>query len=133
MKLKKILLLVLVAMVTGVPASAQKGAYSSSNKKAIEMYEKGMQCMYRSDIPGAESHFKQAAKADPKFAEPNIMLGEMYEDKRLDSIACVYYYAAVTANPTFYTMAWFRIGELELRQQHYAAAVEAFIKENLCM
>ena len=119
MKLKKILLLAVVAMMVALPASAQKGAYSSSNKKAIGMYEKGMQCMYRSDIPGAESNFKQAAKADPKFAEPNIMLGEMYEERHLDSMACIYYNAAVAANPTFYTMAWFRIGELELRQQHF--------------
>ena len=113
-------------MLSVTAANAQKKAYSSSNKKAVGMYEKGMQCMYRSDLPGAENHFKQAANADPKFAEPNIMLGEMYEDRHLDSVACIYYNAAVKADPTFYTMAWFRIGELELRQQHYDAAVEAY-------
>lgn len=115
-----------LAMLSVTAANAQKKAYSSSNKKAVGMYEKGMQCMYRSDLPGAENHFKQAANADPKFAEPNIMLGEMYEDRHLDSVACIYYNAAVKADPTFYTMAWFRIGELELRQQHYDAAVEAY-------
>lgn len=113
-------------MLSVTAANAQKKVYSSSNKKAVGMYEKGMQCMYRSDLPGAENHFKQAANADPKFAEPNIMLGEMYEDRHLDSVACIYYNAAVKADPTFYTMAWFRIGELELRQQHYDAAVEAY-------
>lgn len=126
MNIAKTIALSLAALLPLAAANAQKAPYSSSNKKAIGLYEKGMQCMYRSDLPCAENHFKQAAKADPKFAEPNIMLGEMFEEKHLDSIACVYYNAAVQYNPTFYTMAWYRIGELELNQQHYAAAVEAF-------
>lgn len=126
MRYTKLVVLMVLAMLSVTAANAQKKAYSSSNKKAVGLYEKGMQCMYRSDLPSAENHFKQAANADPNFAEPNIMLGEMYEDKHLDSIACIYYNAAVKANPTFYTMAWFRIGELELRQQHYDAAVEAY-------
>lgn len=126
MKHRKLACLIIVATLVLPVANAQKGAYTSTNKKAIGLYEKGMQCMYRSDLPCAENNFKQAAGADPKFAEPNIMLGEMFEDKHLDSMACVYYNAAVQANPTFYTMAWYRLGELELRQQHFAAAVEAY-------
>lgn len=126
MKHRKLACLIIVATLVLPVANAQKGAYTSTNKKAIGLYEKGMQCMYRSDLPCAENNFKQAAGADLKFAEPNIMLGEMFEDKHLDSMACVYYNAAVQANPTFYTMAWYRLGELELRQQHFAAAVEAY-------
>ena len=126
MKHRKLACLIIVATLVLPVANAQKGAYTSTNKKAVGLYEKGMQCMYRSDLPCAENNFKQAAGADLKFAEPNIMLGEMFEDKHLDSMACVYYNAAVQANPTFYTMAWYRLGELELRQQHFAAAVEAY-------
>lgn len=115
----------MAAMVLSMSVIGQRG-YSSTNKKAVGLYEKGMQCMYRSDVSGAERHFKQAAEADPKFAEPNVMLGEMYEERHLDSMACEYYYAAVKANPTFYTMAWLRLGDLELRQKHYGQSVEAY-------
>ena len=66
----------MAAMVLSMSVIGQRG-YSSTNKKAVGLYEKGMQCMYRSDVSGAERHFKQAAEADPKFAEPNVMLGEM--------------------------------------------------------
>ena len=123
---KPFLFFLTAALISITATFAQKQPYTSSNRKAVGLYEKGKQCMDRSDRPCAENHFKQAAKADPKFAEPNIMLGEMFEDAHRDSMACVYYRAAVQATPTFYTMAWLRIGELELRQQHYAAAVEAY-------
>ncbi|MBQ6046556.1 MAG: PD40 domain-containing protein [Bacteroidales bacterium] len=123
--------IVAAAVLTVGSVWGQKG-YSTTNKKAIGMYEKGMQMMYRSDIGGAESQFKAAAKAEPKFAEPNIMLGEMYEEKHLDSLAAMYYQAAVDASPTFYTMAWLRLGECHLRLNHYTEAVAAF-KQFLAM
>lgn len=126
MSSRKTLLLTVVALLAVTPLSAQKGAYTSTNKKAIKHYENGMQCMYRSDRACAENNFKQAANADPTFAEPNVMLGEMFEESHHDSMACVYYRAAVKANPTFYTMAWYRLGELELNQKHYTEAVEAY-------
>lgn len=107
---------------------AQKGVYSSTNKKAVCLYEKGMRCYYSNDISGAENKFKKSVKVDPQFAEPNIMLGELYDERNIDSIACIYYYAAMNANPSYYTIVWYKIGELEFNQKHYTEAMEAYRK-----
>lgn len=111
-----------------VPVFAQKGVYSSTNKKAVCLYEKGMRCYYSDDISGAENKFKKSVKVEPQFAEPYIMLGELYDERNLDSVACTYYYCAMNANPKFYTIVWYKIGELELNQKHYTEAMEAYRK-----
>lgn len=111
-----------------VPVFAQKGVYSSTNKKAVCLYEKGMRCYYSNDISGAENKFKKSVKVDSLFAEPNIMLGELYDERNIDSIACIYYYAAMNANPSYYTIVWYKIGELEFNQKHYTEAMEAYRK-----
>lgn len=123
----KAIALGLLLLIIGANACAQQPkGYSSKDKKAIGLYEKGMQKMYQSDPSGAENFFKQAAKADPTFAEPNIMLGDMYDERHMDVEAIQYYNAAVKANPTFYTLAWLRIGELELKNQHFKEAITAY-------
>ena len=111
-----------------VPVFAQKGVYSSTNKKAVCLYEKGMRCYYSNDISGAENKFKKSVKVDSLFAEPNIMLGELYDERNIDSIACIYYYCAMNANPSYYTIVWYKIGELEFNQKHYTEAMEAYRK-----
>lgn len=124
---KKIVALAFFAIAI-VPVFAQKGVYSSTNKKAVCLYEKGMRCYYSNDISGAENKFKKSVKVDPQFAEPYIMLGELYDERNLDSVACTYYYCAMNANPSYYTIVWYKIGELEFNQKHYTEAMEAYRK-----
>ena len=124
----KKLVIIVFFVIAIVPAFAQNGVYSSTNKKAVSLYEKGMRCYYSDDISGAENKLKKSVKVNPQFAEPNIMLGELYDERNLDSIACIYYYAAMNANPSYYTIVWYKIGELEFNQKHYTEAMEAYRK-----
>lgn len=108
----------------GTPLMAQH--YTSSNSKAVKLFEKGQEALYQSRSSDAIKYFEQAAQLDPSFAEPNIMMAEWYLDVGNRSLAKQYYYAAVKAQPDFYAQAWLWLGQLELEEDRYAEAKTNF-------
>ena len=125
--MKKILryaIVMFVAVWASVPLQAQH--YTTTNSKAIKQFEKGQTYLYQGRTTEAVECFEQAVSADPKFVEANLMLAEWNLDAQHDDRARQYYYAAVKANPEFYTEAWLQLGNLELKQGNNAKAKENY-------
>ncbi|MEO5585662.1 MAG: OmpA family protein [Flavobacteriales bacterium] len=103
-------------------AQAQSSNYTSTDKKAIKLYEKGAECMRLQDWSCAENGLKKAAAADPKFIEPRIYLGEMYEQRSMPKEAMAMYGEVVAINPRFFPPASLHLADLEIAAGDYAGA-----------
>ncbi|RYF86389.1 MAG: tetratricopeptide repeat protein, partial [Chitinophagaceae bacterium] len=60
------------------PLQAQKKELTSSNKKAVQAYEKGLQALNTRQYKNAVSFFEQALKKDKDFAEAYLKMGNAY-------------------------------------------------------
>lgn len=100
--------------------------YTTTNNKAIKLFEKGQQALYQSHPTDAIHLFQQALQQDPNFVEANIILAEWYLDANNPDQAKQHYYAAVHTSPTFFTLAWLQLGQLELNQGNYTQAQANF-------
>ena len=126
--MKRKTIVVFLALLTGCLGSLHSQHYTSSNSKAVKLYEKGRTALYRSNGEEAVKSFKQALEADPSFVECHIMLAEWSLDAGDSNSAKQHYYAATAINETFFTKAWLTIGDLELASGNYDKAGEAYNK-----
>ncbi|MCQ2261860.1 MAG: OmpA family protein [Bacteroidales bacterium] len=122
--MKKLSLIFL--MLFFVPWALFAQQYSSSNSKAIKLFEKGQMSLYQSNSSDAVHCFEKAVELDSNFIEPNIMLAEWYLDTRQPNLAKKYYYAAVAVNPAFFPQAWLELGNLELNERNFEKAKENY-------
>lgn len=114
-----------------VPVLSWGQNYSVSNGKAIKLFEKGQTALYQGNGSSAIHYLEQALEVEPDFIEAKIMLAEWYLDTKNDDMARQYYYSAVNTNPTFFTLAWLQLGELELKDSNFDKAkscYETFLK-----
>lgn len=113
------MLLALVVLGGGAPALAQPTNYTTSDKKAIKLYESGGECLRQRKWSCAESDLKRAAELDPRFIEPRIYLAEMYEERGLSGQAMDYYGQVVAISPRYFTPASLHLAELEFTVGRY--------------
>lgn len=121
---KRLTLIVLLMIASTMVVWAQQ--YSTSDKKAIKLYERGQEALYQSRTVDAVKCFEQAVAADPHFVEANLMLAEWYLDAGQTSLAKDYYYAAVKSNESFFPQAWLQLGNLELQDNNFAKAISNY-------
>lgn len=107
-------------------AQAQPVRYTTTDNKAIKAYEAGAECMRLRKWECAEANLKKAAMADPRFIEPRIYLGEMYEQRDMPQEAITMYREVVAISPSYFPPAALHLAELELRQGDHAAARKHF-------
>jgi len=100
--------------------------YSTSNSKAIKLFEKGQSAFYKGNVQDALRCFEQSLEEDPSFMEANIMLAEWYLDAKQPAKAKYHYYAVVKTDPSFFTQAWLQIGNLELNDDNNEEAKYAY-------
>lgn len=100
--------------------------YSTSNSKAIKLFEKGQSAFYKGNVQEALRSFEQSLEIEPSFMEANIMLAEWYLDAKEPAKAKQHYYAVVNADPSFFTQAWLQIGNLELNDGNNVEAKLAY-------
>jgi tetratricopeptide (TPR) repeat protein len=98
---------------------------SSSNKKAIDAYEKGVQALKDRNIEKAFSEFEEAIERDKLFSEPYFQLGRLYEQNRQFGNAILNYEKAVNAQEkTSVTgIAAQQAGQLYLKKGDYQKAL----------
>lgn len=120
------LLLVVYCLIQLPTVQAQSTKYTTTDKKAIKLYESGAECMRLRKWDCAESGLKKAAAADPRFIEPRIYLGEMYEQRGMSKEAMAMYAEVVAVNPGYFPPATLHLAELELSQGMYAEARKHF-------
>ncbi|MBS1943656.1 MAG: OmpA family protein [Bacteroidetes bacterium] len=100
--------------------------YTTTDKRAIKLYESGADCMRLRKWDCAEGDLKKAAQADPKFIEPRLYLGEMYEERNMAKEAMAVYKEVLAINPSYFPPAALHLAELELAQGLYAEAGKHF-------
>ena len=98
---------------------------SSTNKKALNAYEKGNQFLKERNIEKAFGEFEEAIERDKLFAEPYFQLGRLYEQNRQFGNAILNYEKAVNAQEktSVTEIAAQQVGQLYLRKGDYQKAL----------
>ena len=98
---------------------------SSTNKKAVDAYEKGVQALKDRNIEKAFSEFEEAIERDKLFSEPYFQLGRLYEQNRQFGNAILNYEKAVNAQEktSVTEIAAQQVGQLYLKKGEYKMAL----------
>jgi outer membrane protein OmpA-like peptidoglycan-associated protein len=99
--------------------------FSSTNKKAVDAYEKGVQALKDRNIEKAFSEFEEAIERDKLFSEPYFQLGRLYEQNRQFGNALLNYEKAVNAQEktSVTEIAAQQVGQLYLKKGEYQKAL----------
>jgi outer membrane protein OmpA-like peptidoglycan-associated protein len=99
--------------------------FSSTNKKAVDAYEKGVQALKDRNIEKAFSEFEEAIERDKLFSEPYFQLGRLYEQNRQFGNALLNYEKAVNAQEktSVTEIAAQQVGQLYLKKGDYQKAL----------
>lgn len=145
--MKKILYLILLVFLT-ISCKAQKGSnYTTKSAKAIKAYEKATSYFDKYDDVNALSELESAVKADPKFIEAYLLMGDLYGEKASKSKdmgmfkkdvvtvekAIAAYRKAVEIDPDFFmkTYANLAVNEISIGKYEDAKAdIEYYIKKS---
>ena len=117
--------------------------YTSSDKKAIRLFENGQKALYQGKSDAALNYFEQAVAADEDFLEAHLMLAELWQDVAtsyadLDGNAQApsarvyrekarkHYYAVTDKRRDFFVPAWANLGRLELADGNYDKAIGCY-------
>ena len=106
---------------------------TTHSKKAAKLFNEDEGLYRLQNYMRAENKFKEAIEIDPEFFEAWVMLADLYEQTKRDSMAIVSYHQAVSIDSTFYPAAWFYLGELEYENGLYADAknhLAIYLKKN---
>lgn len=100
-------------------AQAQPGSYTTTDKKAIKLYESGGDCMRQRKWACAQEDLTKAAAQDPAFIEPRILLAETYEqmDKPAEAIAA--WDQVLAISPKYFKSAALHQAELQFTAGKY--------------
>ncbi len=114
-------------------STAQIG-YSSSNKKAIKLFEEGKEAPNKkfdpiTNIPDFKEGIKlmeAAIEKDPNFWEPHVWVGEFYENSRDYDNAIRHYEAALRINPNHSVTGttYFYLGNLQNAVGDYEKSIQ---------
>ncbi len=126
LRIQQILLIIVFFFSISHTTIANAQNYTSDDKKAVKLYEKGQQALYQGRGGEAAECFEQALKIDPAFLEAHLMLAEWNLDAGSKEIATKHYREVVERNESFFTMAWLQLGNLELDNGNWDQAVKDF-------
>jgi outer membrane protein OmpA-like peptidoglycan-associated protein len=115
-----------------LPKTYSQVPLSSTNKKAIDAYEKGVKALQDRNIEMAFSEFEEAIERDKLFAEPYFYLGRLYEQNRQFGNAILNYEKAVNAQEktSVTEIASQQVGQLYLKKGEYQKAL-VFLEKGL--
>lgn len=127
MKSIKFLFIIAGLIVCSLPLSAQK-KYSTESAKAIKLFEEGLRHYDNKRNSEAEERFLKAIKADGKFIEAHIMLGDVYFDMGRAKQAIGLYKKVVEIDDSFFTNTYFQLAQMQMAVGDYDEAVTHFNK-----
>ncbi len=125
--MKKLLILSFsLLIVFCCKAQLPPGEYSSTNKKAISLFENAIKDFQSGKDADALEGALKAIEKDPNFIEPHLLVAEIYETERQIEKAIDEYSKAITINPGFNLSSFYNIGRLEVSIGRYADAKQDF-------
>ena len=130
--MKKILIISIALMViTTCQAQLAPGVYSSTNKKAIKLFESALNYYNAHDDEKTKEELKKAIEKDPAFIEPHYLLAQIYTEAKQTQDAINEYTKGLEINSKFDKKVFFLIATLEISIGKYADAkkdYEAYLK-----
>lgn len=108
--------------------NAQTGKLSTSNKRAIELYQKATESYQRYDNQSAIQYLEQSIEKDSKFIEAYLILSQVYQEMRLVDNAIDAANKAIAINPDFFPNIYFNLGNLFLFKGEYETSLSNFNK-----
>jgi len=98
---------------------------SSTNKKALNAYEKGSQFLKERNVEKAFGEFEEAIERDKLFTEPYFQLGRLYEQNHQFGNAILNYEKAVNSQEktSVTEIAAQQVGQLYLKKGDYQKAL----------
>jgi outer membrane protein OmpA-like peptidoglycan-associated protein/tetratricopeptide (TPR) repeat protein len=123
----RILLTTLATVMIVVCAQAQM-KYSTTSSRAIKLFEEGLRFYDAKRNTEAEELFLKAIKADGKFIEAHILLGDTYFDMGRKREAIDMYKKVVGIDDQFFANTYFQLAQMEMATGEYAEAMEHFNK-----
>ncbi len=125
----------IVVLFTSCGATGQLGntEYSSQDKKAIKLFERGLDELNLKQMQKAEALFKEALAKDDQFTEVYLTLAEMYLARGDEEAAKPNLVQVTKLSPRKYMIAYFYLGEINLSEGNYDEALElltGFVQNN---
>lgn len=117
-----LLAILLLYLFAQVPLQAQQRHLSTNSDKAEKAYYRGSDCYNMKDLACAEQEFHKAIKADERFSEAWIVLGEVLADQGRSAEALEAFESALKKGRTYYPEVLYFMGTLELRMGEYEKA-----------
>lgn len=100
--------------------------YSSSDGKAVKLYEKGLDAYNRKEDADALKYFEEAIERDPNFYESYDYLSRLYYQFGDLNASLLSMQKMVEISPRHRPSDWYYIGRLEKELEHYEEAINAF-------
>lgn len=120
MYIKRLILLFSLGVFAALNSFSQD--YTTSNKKAIKLFEEGMDSYNLLYYEAAIESFNQALEKDPNFIEAYILLSQSYAENKDVKNAIVALEKSVKIDPKFYPNAFYFLGEMNLSIGDYEKA-----------
>lgn len=121
-----LLFLLNVFFLTSCVVSQPSIKLSTKNKKAQEFYKKATSYYDRLDFSNTKNELNKAIKADPKFIEAHMLLGDINTDINNFNEAIEAYSNAIEINPYFFTGTYYNLANVQLRIGLYENAKANF-------
>ena len=106
--------------------SLPPGTYTTSNKKAIKLYEEGKKCYELRKDGEAEKLLNKALTEDPNFIEAHSALAYLLMEKNRTKEAIPHFQKAVDINPKFFPRNYFDLASAQLISADYESAVKNY-------
>ena len=119
-------LLMLIFLGLAASCKAQQGKYSTTDTKAVSLFDKGLEFYVKKDYVNAQKNLEKAIERDGNFREALMLLGDIYADTRQYENAISVYQRAYAANPertrkalVYMAEAEKTIGKYKDAEKHY--------------
>jgi len=121
-----VLFLISFVSVSFSQGSLPPGSYTTTNKKAIKLYEEGKKCYETRKDEEAEKLLDKAIKEDPNFIEAHSALAYLLMEKNRTNEAIPHFQKAVDINPKFFPRNYFDLASAQLISADYDNAAKNF-------
>jgi len=127
-----LLLLISVFIISSSYAQLPPGVYTTTNKKAINLFEDAITNVQHNDNEKALDQCKRALEKDTNFCEPHLLIAEIYQSQNKTQPAIDEYAKALRLCPTYNLSNFYNIARLEMKIGNYKDAksdFERFLKK----
>lgn len=120
--MKQLLFLFSILVFTCCKAQLPPGEFTTTNKKAISSFEKGLEYFKTENDEKAKEELFKAIEKDANFIEPHLLLAQIYKSGKQIPQAIEEYQKGIAINPKFDLTNFFFLAELEMSIGKYEDA-----------